>query len=88
MRVPAGQRHAIIGPNGAGKTTLFGCLTGAVRPTGGRITLFGRDVTGLAEHRRAAMGIGRTYQITNLFPASPCSRTSSSLSTARRGGSG
>jgi branched-chain amino acid transport system ATP-binding protein len=69
MRVPAGQRRAIIGPNGAGKTTLFGCLTGAVRPTAGRIALFGRDVTGVAEHRRAAMGMGRTYQITNVFPA-------------------
>ncbi|MCI0545829.1 MAG: ABC transporter ATP-binding protein [Candidatus Rokubacteria bacterium] len=69
IRVPAGQRHAIIGPNGAGKTTLFGCLTGALRASGGRIALFGRDVTNLAEHRRAAMGVGRTYQITNVFPA-------------------
>lgn len=69
MSVPAGQRRAIIGPNGAGKTTLFSCLTGALRATAGRIALFGRDVTGLAEHRRAALGIGRTYQITNLFPA-------------------
>ena len=69
MRVPTGERRAIIGPNGAGKTTLFGCLTGALRPTAGRIMLFGRDVTGVAEHRRATMGVGRTYQITNVFPA-------------------
>jgi branched-chain amino acid transport system ATP-binding protein len=68
MRIPTGQRRAIIGPNGAGKTTLFACLTGALRPTAGRIALFGRDVTDVAEHRRAAMGVGRTYQITNVFP--------------------
>jgi len=68
MRVPAGQRRAIIGPNGAGKTTLFNCLTGALRPTGGRVALFGQDVTRLPEHRRAALGIARTYQITALFP--------------------
>ena len=68
MRVAAGERRAIIGPNGAGKTTLFSCLAGALRPTSGRIALFGRDVTTLAEHRRAAMGVRRTYQITNVFP--------------------
>jgi branched-chain amino acid transport system ATP-binding protein len=69
MRVPTGERHAIIGPNGAGKTTLFNGLTGALRPTSGRIALFGRDVTHVAEHRRATLGVGRTYQITNVFPA-------------------
>jgi branched-chain amino acid transport system ATP-binding protein len=68
MRVPIGQRRAIIGPNGAGKTTFFNCLTGVVGPTAGRIALFGEDVTGMAEHRRAARGVGRTYQITNVFP--------------------
>jgi branched-chain amino acid transport system ATP-binding protein len=68
MRVAAGERRAIIGPNGAGKTTLFSCLAGALRPTSGRIALFGRDVTAVAEHRRAAMGVRRTYQITNVFP--------------------
>jgi branched-chain amino acid transport system ATP-binding protein len=69
MSVPVGQRRAIIGPNGAGKTTLFNCLTGALVPTRGRIALFGHDVTRMPEHRRAAMGVGRTYQITNVFPA-------------------
>ena len=68
MRVAAGERRAIIGPNGAGKTTHFSCLAGALRPTSGRIALFGRDVTTVAEHRRAAMGVRRTYQITNVFP--------------------
>jgi branched-chain amino acid transport system ATP-binding protein len=68
MRVPVGQRRAIIGPNGAGKTTFFNCLTGAMPPTTGRIALFGEDVTRMAEHRRAARGVARTYQITNVFP--------------------
>jgi branched-chain amino acid transport system ATP-binding protein len=66
--VPAGRRHALIGPNGAGKTTLFNCIAGTLAPTGGRVALFGRDVTHLAEPRRAALGVARTYQITNLFP--------------------
>ena len=67
MKVPAGQRRALIGPNGAGKTTLFNCIAGSLTPTAGRISLFGKDVTHLAEHRRTSMGIGRTFQITNVF---------------------
>src|SRR5437879_5516924 len=66
-RVPAGQRRAIIGPNGAGKTTFFNCLTGVLRPTSGRILLFGADVTRMPEYRRARLGVGRTYQISNVF---------------------
>jgi branched-chain amino acid transport system ATP-binding protein len=68
VEVRAGERRAIIGPNGAGKTTLFGLISGEIAPSAGRITLFGRDVTRLPPHRRAALGLGRTYQITNLFP--------------------
>ncbi len=67
LRVPAGQRRAIIGPNGAGKTTLFNCLTGVLRPTSGRILLFGVDVTSMPDYRRARLGVGRTYQISNVF---------------------
>jgi len=67
LRVPPGQRRAIIGPNGAGKTTLFNCLTGVLRPTTGRILLFGDDVTRMPEYRRARLGVGRTYQISNVF---------------------
>jgi branched-chain amino acid transport system ATP-binding protein len=67
LRVAAGQRHVLIGPNGAGKTTLFHCVTGTLRPTAGRVALFGHDVTGLAEHRRTALGLGRTFQISNVF---------------------
>lgn len=67
MKVPVGQRRALIGPNGAGKTTLFNCIAGSLAPSAGQISLFGEDVTRLAEHRRTAMGIGRTFQITNVF---------------------
>jgi branched-chain amino acid transport system ATP-binding protein len=68
LAVGAGERRAIIGPNGAGKTTLFSLISGEQLPTGGRIRLFGHDITRLAPHRRAALGLTRTYQITNLFP--------------------
>jgi branched-chain amino acid transport system ATP-binding protein len=68
LAVASGERRAIIGPNGAGKTTLFSLISGETRPTDGRIVLFGRDVTRLSPHRRAARGLARTYQITNLFP--------------------
>jgi ABC-type branched-subunit amino acid transport system ATPase component len=68
LAVEPGERRAVIGPNGAGKTTLFNLIAGALPVTSGRITLFGDDVTGVAQHRRAALGLARTYQITNLFP--------------------
>ena len=69
MTVPRGQRRAVIGPNGAGKTTLFNAITGTLPPTGGRIAFDGQDITGLPPHRRAQLGISRTFQITNLFPS-------------------
>lgn len=65
--VEAGERLAIIGPNGAGKTTLFQILSGLLRPTKGRILFHGKDITRLPAHRRAALALGRTFQITNLF---------------------
>jgi branched-chain amino acid transport system ATP-binding protein len=68
LAVTPGEHRAIIGPNGAGKTTLFSLISGETKPTEGRILLFGRDVTRLPPHRRAALGLARTYQITNLFP--------------------
>jgi branched-chain amino acid transport system ATP-binding protein len=67
LAVPRGQRRAIIGPNGAGKTTLFNAITGMVLPSAGRITFDGHDLTRLPPHRRARLGIARTFQITNLF---------------------
>ena len=67
LEVPAGQRRGIIGPNGAGKTTLFNLITGTLAMDSGTITLFGFDVSRRPVHHRANLGLGRTYQITNLF---------------------
>ncbi len=69
LAVQPGERHALIGPNGAGKTTLFNVISGELAATGGTITLLGTDVTRLAPHQRAALGIARTFQITKLFPS-------------------
>jgi branched-chain amino acid transport system ATP-binding protein len=63
-----GEVHALVGPNGAGKTTLLGQLTGDVRPDTGRIYFGARDITALPVHRRARLGIGRSFQITSVFP--------------------
>jgi len=63
-----GTLHAIIGPNGAGKTTLFNLLSGALRPTAGTITFKGRDVTRLDATDRSHLGLGRSFQRTNVFP--------------------
>ena len=67
LTVRHGDRWAVIGPNGAGKTTLFRLIAGEHRPTSGRVELFGDDVTRAATYRRARAGLGRTFQITNLF---------------------
>src|SRR5213078_3682600 len=67
LTVEPGERRALIGPNGAGKTTLFNLIAGALPVTTGRIELFGRDVTRMPSHRRAALGLTRTFQISNLF---------------------
>src|SRR5690606_38052834 len=68
IRVRSGDLHAIIGPNGAGKTTLFNLLTGTLRPTRGTVTFKGQDITSAPLHRRVHLGIGRSFQITNIFP--------------------
>jgi len=68
LRVDAGERRAIIGPNGAGKTTLFSLISGLYPVTSGSIRIFGQDITHLPSHRRTHLGLGRTFQITNLFP--------------------
>jgi branched-chain amino acid transport system ATP-binding protein len=68
FEVPRGRVVSIVGPNGAGKTTLFNLISGALPLTTGRISWFGRDVTSAPAHRRAALGLSRTFQITNLFP--------------------
>jgi branched-chain amino acid transport system ATP-binding protein len=68
LAVLPGDRKAVIGPNGAGKTTLFNLVTGILPATSGEVLLFGRDVTRWPSHRRAALGMARTFQITSLFP--------------------
>src|SRR3989441_12639088 len=68
LAVAPGERLAIIGPHGAGKPTLFNLVTGIFRPSAGRIRLLGQDVTRLPPHRRAQLGLARTFQITTLFP--------------------
>jgi branched-chain amino acid transport system ATP-binding protein len=67
FRVSPGARLGLIGPNGAGKTTLFQALSGMQEVTEGTISFFGHEVTRVPAHRRARMGIGRTFQITSLF---------------------
>jgi branched-chain amino acid transport system ATP-binding protein len=67
IEVAEGERVGLIGPNGAGKTTFFNCLLGVLRTDGGTVELAGRDVTRMAVHQRAQLGIGRTFQRTELF---------------------
>jgi branched-chain amino acid transport system ATP-binding protein len=68
LSIKPGDRKAIIGPNGAGKTTLFNVITGIYPATSGNVILFGQDVTTWPSHRRTAMGMARTFQVTSLFP--------------------
>jgi len=67
MNVEAGTLTSVIGPNGAGKSTLFNLISGAIRPGKGRVMLSGRDVTGLPPEKLLRAGLGRSFQITNLF---------------------
>jgi branched-chain amino acid transport system ATP-binding protein len=67
LDVREGEIFALVGPNGAGKTTLLNCVSGFVRPDAGAITFAGADLLGLGRHRRAALGLGRTFQNVQLF---------------------
>jgi branched-chain amino acid transport system ATP-binding protein len=67
LDVHPGERRALLGPNGAGKTTLFNVISGEFPPTGGRVELFGRDVTTMPARRRAKLGLTRTFQTSRLF---------------------
>ncbi len=68
LAVDGGELRAIIGPNGAGKTTFFNLITGFFPPTSGQILLEGRDITRLDATRRVALGLARTFQVTEIFP--------------------
>lgn len=68
FRLEPGERRGILGPNGAGKTTLFHLITGVLPLTSGEVRMFGENVSEWTTHRRVALGMARTFQITSLFP--------------------
>lgn len=68
IQVRSNTLHSIIGPNGAGKTTFFNLLSGNIEPTAGNVLFKGRDITRLPLHRTAHLGIGRSFQVSNIFP--------------------
>ena len=71
LDVSDGELVGIIGPNGAGKTTLFNLLSGLMRPTAGRVEIDGRDVTDEPPFARTRAGLGRTFQVSSVFPLLP-----------------
>ncbi len=85
--VAEGELVGIIGPNGAGKTTLFNLLSGTIRPTTGTVELDGEDVTHQPPHRRTQAGLGRTFQVSSVFPLLPVGENVRLAAEARIGGS-
>jgi branched-chain amino acid transport system ATP-binding protein len=67
LEVEQGEFRSVIGPNGAGKTTTFNLITGALTPTEGTVRFKGEDITRMAPHNRVRRGLGRSFQITNVF---------------------
>jgi branched-chain amino acid transport system ATP-binding protein len=86
LEVRAGEFLGIIGPNGAGKTSLFNLLSGLYRPTHGTIELAGRDVTNDPPYRRTQAGLGRTFQISSVFPRLTALENVRLAAEARMGG--
>ncbi|MBA2474812.1 MAG: ABC transporter ATP-binding protein [Actinobacteria bacterium] len=87
LELPQGEFLGIIGPNGAGKTSLFNLLSGLLRPTHGVVELNGRDVTRESPYRRAQSGLGRTFQISSVFPLLSVLENARLAAEARLGGS-
>src|SRR6056297_1996762 len=67
LEVEDGEFRSVIGPNGAGKTTTFNLITGALTPTEGTVRFRGNDITNMSSHNRVRHGLGRSFQITNVF---------------------
>jgi branched-chain amino acid transport system ATP-binding protein len=86
LDVAPGEFVGVIGPNGAGKTSLFNLLSGLRRATSGRIRLDGEDVTTQAPYRRTRLGLGRTFQVSNVFPLLPVRENVRLAAEARLGG--
>jgi branched-chain amino acid transport system ATP-binding protein len=87
LEVAEGELVGIIGPNGAGKTTLFNLLSGTIRPTSGTVELDGKDVTHDPPHRRTQAGLGRSFQVSSIFPLLPVRENVRLAAEARIGGS-
>ncbi|MGC4893829.1 ATP-binding cassette domain-containing protein, partial [Micromonospora sp. DT31] len=82
-----GEFLGVIGPNGAGKTSLFNLITGLRRPTEGTVLLDGTDITALPPHRRARLGLGRTFQASSVFGSLTVRENVRLAVQAHRGGS-
>ena len=84
LDVKVGELHAVIGPNGAGKTTLINLLSGDLSPSAGSILFRGIEMAHLAPERRSRLGVGRSYQKVNIFPAFSASGKLPSRDTVAR----
>lgn len=88
FRLEAGARHALIGPNGAGKSSFVNLVAGKLRPSRGRILLYGVDIAELSQAQRVKRGVVRTFQITTLFRGLSVLENVCLAVTERRGGGG